>query len=139
MERERTTREREREAREKEQEQEKEKERQAELEAERQRELDLAREKVFEREEGRARKRERESGLPRLSILRGASLTPPDTVPPTPLSPLKEGEHYPACAMDLLVDFPRRVRTCIARRRVCSLRQRVWNQSVQAGFEDVYR
>ena len=108
-------------------------------EEERQRELDLAREKVFEREEGRARKRERESGLPRLSILRGASLTPPDTVPPTPLSPLKEGEHYSACAMDLLVDFPRRVRTCIARRRVCSLRQRVWNQSVQAGFEDVYR
>ena len=86
--------EREQEEREKEErELEEEKERQAELEAERQRELVLAREKVLEREEGRARKRERESSLPRLNLLRGASLTPPDTVPPTPLTPLKEGER----------------------------------------------
>lgn len=139
VERERTTRDCEREAREKEQEKEKEKERQAELEAERQRELDLAREKVLEREEGRARRRERESGLPRLSILRGASLTPPDTVPPTPLSPLKEGKRCSVYETDLFVDLSRRVRAGVARRRVCSLRQRVRDQPVQAGFEDVYR
>lgn len=89
--------------------QEQEQRRQAELEVERQRELDLAREKVFERE-GRTRQRERESSLPRLSLLRGASLTPPDSVPPTPLSPLKEGKHRSMCAnTDMLIDSPRRI------------------------------
>ncbi|KZT67233.1 hypothetical protein DAEQUDRAFT_729268 [Daedalea quercina L-15889] len=69
---------------------EEEKRREAELEVERQRELDLARDRAVERERGRSR----ESSLPRL-ILRGASMSPPDTVPPTPLTPLKE-ESEPA-------------------------------------------
>ncbi|TFY64348.1 hypothetical protein EVJ58_g2676 [Rhodofomes roseus] len=66
--------------------------RQTQLEAERQRELNVARDKAIECERGRAR----ESSLPRLNLLRGASMSPSGTVPSTPLSPLKEEESEPA-------------------------------------------
>ncbi|KAH9936578.1 uncharacterized protein B0H18DRAFT_1113952 [Fomitopsis serialis] len=68
---------------------------QAHLEAERQRELDLARDKANGRERGRGQQRDRGHNLPRLNLLRGTSISPPDSLPPTPLSPLKEEESEP--------------------------------------------